>query len=300
MKNNVLNLTYFIIGWLWCVMWGAKGYPFLAIIGTITLIALQLYFNKSALNYTKDLILMGFITLSGIIPEMILMQTKLITYENHWLFPPLFIICLYPLFSLICNHSLEQILKNKLLSFILGALIAPVSYFAIYWFGSLNFNYPIYLTWILIGTLCGTYLCIISYLKNVIDEAAAKTWKDKADNDELKFFYDGHCPICIREVSILKEAKPNELKFIDITSQDDFSKNRGTLEYETAMTAMHAMDNQGNRFIALDAFAKAYARSHFYILATLLNIPFLRPILDPMYRLFAKHRLFLTGRKKNK
>jgi len=299
MKCNVLNLTYFIIGWLWCVMWGINGYTFFALIGAITLISFQLYFNKSVLIYTKDLILMFFITLSGIILEMILMQTQLISYENHWLFPPLYIICLYPLFSLLCNQTLEQIMKNKLFSFCLGFLIAPISYFVVYWLSGLNFYYPLYVTWILIGSLFGTYFYLISYLKNVIDKAAAKTWKEKDNKDELKFFYDGSCPICKRGVCVLKEAKPNnELKFIDITSKEEFSKNRGTLEYGTAMTAMHAMDNEGNKFVALDAFAKAYARSNFYVFATILNIPFLRPILDPMYRLFAKHRLFLTGRSK--
>lgn len=293
-----MNLIFFIIGWLWCVMLGINGYAFFALLGAICLIAMQLLLKKSALNYTKDLILMGFVTLLGIVLEMILMQTKLITYENHRLFPPLFIICLYPLFSLLCNHSLEQIMKNKLFSFALGVLIVPISYFAIYLLHGLDFGLPLFLTWILIGSLFGAYFCLVSYLKNVIDEAAVKTWKDKNNNDELKFFYDGNCPICTREVCILMKANPNDLKFIDITSKDDFSKNRGTLDYETAMTAIHAMDKEGNKFVALDAFAKGYARSNFYIMATLMNIAFLRPILDPMYRLFAKHRLFLTGRSK--
>ena len=297
--KNFMNLIYFIIGWLWCVLWGINGYAFFATLGAIALITTQIIYKKSDYSFTKDLIFMGFVTVSGIFLEMLLMQTKLITYENNWLFPPLFIICLYPLFSLLCNHSLEKIMKNKLLSIALGVVIAPISYFSINSLHGLNFTYPPYLTWILISILFGAYFYLIRYLKNVIDKAAVKTWKEKDKKDELKFFYDGSCPICTRGVSVLKKAIPNnELKFVDITSKDDFSKNRGTLEYETAMTAMHAMDNEGNKFVALDAFAKAYARSHFYIFATILNIPFLRPILDPMYRLFAKHRLFLTGRKK--
>lgn len=87
------------------------------------------------------------------------------------------------------------------------------------------------------------------------------------------------------------------MQFINIASHD-FTKENGKLNYETAMSAMHAQDDQGNLIVGLDAFAKAYARCNLPLMATVLNLPFLRPILDPMYRLFAKHRMFLTGRSK--
>ena len=77
--------------------------------------------------------------------EIFFIQTNLIYYtdltEN---FPPIWIICLYPLFSLLLNHSLKFIKRNYLISFLFGFLGGPLSYIGGQALGAVNFSYPVY------------------------------------------------------------------------------------------------------------------------------------------------------------
>lgn len=274
-----------------------SSYLFLASLSLI--IAHFIYIWKFPFNSTKDFIFVCFVTLLGVILEIIFIKTGIIIYDIDGIFPPFFVMSLYALLALIINQIPTKTTQNKIYMFLFGDLIMPFVYFIGYFLDGLNFTYPMFITWFLLNFLWGPYMLLISCIKNAIDDAAIKTWQEKDNQNELKLFFDGDCPICSREMNHLKAKTQNDsMKFIDITEKDDFEKERGNLDYETAMRAMHATDEKGNKLVALDAFAVVYARSHYYILATLLNIPFLRPILDPMYRLFAKHRLLITGRTK--
>jgi predicted DCC family thiol-disulfide oxidoreductase YuxK len=302
MNTAIFNTICYTIGWFWSVLLGIHGYGFLSFLGVVALLALQLFYTKkySPILYIQDLILAIFATFFGIILEILFLLTGTISYlGTSSFFPPVWIIGLYPLFSLLINHSLNQITQNFAITFVLGFLAAPLSYFAGKALGGLTFGYSQIVSWLIIGILWGLFLCLLRYIANTIKIAASITWNEKDKKDDLKFFYDGNCPICSREVCHLQNLSHNKnMKFVDITAEEEFLKERGQLDYETAMKAMHASDTQGNLYVALDAFAKAYARCGQPFLATILNISFLRPILNPMYHTFAKHRLFLTGRSK--
>ena len=59
---------------------------------------------------------------------------------------------------------------------------------------------------------------------------------------------------------------------------------------------MHAIDGKGNLLVGISAFATVYARCQLLVISTLLRIPFMMRILKPLYTLFAKKRLWFTGR----
>jgi predicted DCC family thiol-disulfide oxidoreductase YuxK len=299
MNLGLLNALCYIIGWMWAVLFGINGHTLISLIGVILLIALQLMYtkHKSLKLYIQDLGILTFTLSFGIILEVFLNLTDIVSYTgNKGIFPPVWILGLYPLFSLLINHISFK--KTEGLTFICGFFAAVLSYYSIKALGGLDFGYPMGISLLIIGVILGLFLILLKKIADIIAEAAIKTFKDKSSSEKWKFFYDGDCPICNREACAIEKRSINEqMEFININSRE-FIIQSGNLDYETAMKKMHAIDDNGNTITALDAFAVAYARSNRLFLATLLNISFLRPMLDKFYNTFAKHRMFLTGRKK--
>ncbi len=301
MKIAIFNLTCYIIGFVWSVFFGVRDLEFISFLGVAFLIVIQLIHTRrhSEFTFIQDLLLIPFCTIFGIMLEMVLIKAGAIHYTDQIaIFPPIWMIVLYPLFSLLINHSLMPATNSQFVTFIVGFFGVPISYMIGHYANGLIFPHSVLYTWVVIGTCWGIFLCFLKYFANIIKQAAQTTFDEMDKTTNLKFFYDGECPICTREVCQLQKNDPKKsMKFINIASHD-FVEEKGNLDYETAMKAMHAQDEKGNLFVGFDAFAKAYARCDLPLLATVLNLPFLRPVLDPMYRLFAKHRMFITGRKK--
>lgn len=299
MKMAIFNAVCYGIGWFWSGFFGVNGRPLTTFLGVLFLMAIQLAFTKwqSPILFIQDILIIPFCLFFGFILEMILIQTGVVQYAGSASsFPPLWIMNFYMLLSLLINHSLQKALTNQRVTFAWGFFLTPLSYFICEAYSGLSFSYNYLITWGIIGLLWAIFLCFMRAIANSIETAAEKTWKEKDNAADLKFFYDGACPICNREVCYLeKNESKNSMQFIDISSKA-FLKESKHLDYGTAMSQMHAIDDQGNLLVGLDAFANAYARCNMLFLSTVLNVQFLRPVLDPMYRLFARHRLLITGR----
>ena len=128
MRLSVLNSLCYTLGWFWCVLFGIEGQSILALIGAVVLLIVQLYCTKinDIALYIQDLLLVMFSVPLGILLEVFFIQTNLIRYANTTkMFPPVWIVCLYPLFSLLLNHSLKVIKTNLLASFLFGFLELP-------------------------------------------------------------------------------------------------------------------------------------------------------------------------------
>jgi predicted DCC family thiol-disulfide oxidoreductase YuxK len=301
MNLSLLNSLCYTVGWFWCVLFGISGHSTLAAMGALFLILFQLYYTKirDVGLYIQDILLVFFSIPVGILLEMLFIQVNLLHYVNSpKVFPPMWIVCLYPLFSLVINHSLNVIKKNHLVAFLIGFLGAPMSYVAGHSLGGLTFQYPLFQTWIWIGICWGGFLCLLAKIANIIEKAKTETLEDYNSNTHLKLLYDGECPICKREICFLqKKEDKNKVKFIDISSESFSPLESNGIDYETAMSQIHAIDSQGNLLVGIPAFASVYARSHLWVTSTLLRIPFIKKLLEPIYKLFAKNRLWMTGRK---
>ena len=301
MNLSIFNSLCYSAGWFWCVLFGIYGHYILASSGAIFLIILQLYCTKikNVSLYIQDLIL-SFLSVSlGVLLEMFFIQINIIQYANTAkMFPPIWIVLLYPLFSLLINHSLKIIKKNYLVAFLFGFLLAPFSYVAGISLGGLTFPYPLLQTWIMIGICWGLFLCLLAKIANIVEKATSETLKDRDSKIPLKLLYDGECPICNKEICMLqKKDNQTKIKFIDISSKDFSPLDNNNIDYNTAMNQIHAIDGKGNLLIGIPAFAAVYARCQLLVLSTLMRIPFIKSILNPLYTLFAKNRLMLTGRK---
>lgn len=300
MNLSLLNSLCYTAGWFWCILFGLQGQSTLAVIGAIFLIVFQLYCTKikDLGLYIQDLLLVVFSVPLGALLEILFTQTHLIHYANTTnSFPPLWIISLYPLFSLLLNHSLKIIKKHYLASFLLGFLGAPLSYIAGHSLGGLTFPYPLLQTSIMIGICWGLFLCFLVNIANIVEKAAAETLADRDSATPFKLLYDGECPICKREICMLqKKDSQTKIQFIDISAKEFSPVEHNNIDYNTAMSQIHAIDGKENILVGVPAFATLYARCQLLVTSTLLRIPFIKRVMEPLYAVFAKKRLWITGR----
>lgn len=300
MNLSLLNSLCYTVGWFWCVLFGIHGQSIVATIGAVFLILFQLYCTKikDIALYIQDVLLIIFSIPLGALLEIFFIQMNLIEYATtSKMLPPIWIVLLYPLFSLLLNHSLKIIKKNYLTSFLFGFLGAPLSYVAGISLGGLTFPYPLLQTWIMIGICWGLFLCLLAKIANSVEKATAETLEDRDAMNNLKLLYDGECPICKREICFLQKKNiQNKVNFIDISAKEFSSFENNNIDYNTAMSQIHAIDSKGNLLVGIAAFAAVYASCQQLVISTLLRIPFLKIILKPLYSLFAKKRLWLTGR----
>lgn len=117
------------------------------------------------------------------------------------------------------------------------------------------------------------------------------TWK-------IKMLYDGECPLCMREVNMLRERNKlyGTIKFVDISSNDYSPEENAGLNYKTVMGSIHAILYDGTVLTDIAAFKRLYEEVG---LGWVYAITKYKPIAiaaDAIYAVWAKYRLQITGR----
>ena len=112
----------------------------------------------------------------------------------------------------------------------------------------------------------------------------------------LELFFDGDCPLCAREVRLLKRLDKREtILFTDIAGPDFNAGDYGRSEAEFNAT-IHARTPQGVWITGFEVFRQLYNAVGFGLLVRLTRIPGIAQMLEAAYRVFAANRLRLTGR----
>ena len=107
---------------------------------------------------------------------------------------------------------------------------------------------------------------------------------------KLTLFYDGACPLCQAEILFLSGRNQDGLlDFIDINSER-YDPIAVGVSCEQALAAMYGQYADGGLIQGAKVFPEAYRRAHLPFLAWLFSHPYLEPILNVAYRLFAKYR----------
>ncbi|KAL0421824.1 UNVERIFIED_CONTAM: putative protein, chloroplastic [Sesamum latifolium] len=90
--------------------------------------------------------------------------------------------------------------------------------------------------------------------------AKKETQKPSSENWKIKMLYDGDCPLCMREVDMLRERNENygTIKFVDISSDEYSPEDNQGLDYETVMGRIHAIQSDGTVVTDIEAFRKLY------------------------------------------
>ncbi|MBN2513898.1 MAG: DUF2878 domain-containing protein [Sedimentisphaerales bacterium] len=153
LAKGFCNLLSIDIGWAACIMGASHGYHWLGLIVVpilfiihITLIETQ----KIRTVFTVALITMGI----GFFADTLLVVLGTVE-PKRWIMPPPFIplwdLMIWANFSLALDVSLRYLQKKPFAAAILGAVLAPGTYFAGDRLGALHFAEPIALNLVWVG-----------------------------------------------------------------------------------------------------------------------------------------------------
>lgn len=118
-------------------------------------------------------------------------------------------------------------------------------------------------------------------------------------SSSVRVLYDGECPICVKEINFLQflqKNRPEKVDFVDISLQGYDGAQYGGISYEKAMEEMHVIDENDQVHIGVLAFNVMYTAVGLGWLGRLITWPYVRPLMDKAYTVFAKNRLKWTGR----
>lgn len=111
-----------------------------------------------------------------------------------------------------------------------------------------------------------------------------------ARDEPLTLYYDGACPLCQSEVTVLRNrSEPGSIEFVDLSSEH-FDEDTEGVDRARALEEIHGHIGDGPLLIGVDTFIAAYERADLRFAAWLLRRRWLRPIFDLAYRGFAAHR----------
>jgi len=119
----------------------------------------------------------------------------------------------------------------------------------------------------------------------------------------LRIFYDGACPLCSREIEhYRRQDHAGRLIPVDISTAD-FDPEPIDIPLSAFMYELHAIDQAGQIYRGVAAFRaiwQAFPDSIGYrTLATLVSLPVINPLARLGYRVFARLRPHLPGRREH-
>lgn len=114
---------------------------------------------------------------------------------------------------------------------------------------------------------------------------------------EITLLFDGECPLCAREVALLRrlDRGRGRIGFEDLAAPGFDPRRHGRSAAEL-MARMHGVLPDGRLVEGVEVFRRAYAAVGLGWALAWTRWPLLRPLADAGYRWFARNRLRLTGR----
>ncbi len=113
---------------------------------------------------------------------------------------------------------------------------------------------------------------------------------------EFEVFFDGDCPLCRREIDMIRRKdKSDQIRFTNI-ADPEFDADSIGVSHEDLMAEIHGRMSDGQIMKGVEVFRQLYSRIGFGTLVSLSRWPGVRHLLNGGYLLFAKNRLRFTGR----
>ena len=120
--------------------------------------------------------------------------------------------------------------------------------------------------------------------------------KNSENPFDIEVFFDGGCPLCIREINMLRRRdRRQQIRFTDIDAPQ-FRPSDVGLTRDELMAQMRGRLPDGTWFQGVEVFRRMYAIVGFGRLVWLTRWPLISQLLDLGYWVFARNRLRLTGR----
>ncbi len=113
----------------------------------------------------------------------------------------------------------------------------------------------------------------------------------------FEVFFDGECPLCRREISMLRRLDTaHRLRLTDITQREFDAAELGT-DHSTLMRRIHGRMPDGTWVTGVEVFRQLYAAVGFERAVRFSRWRPISIVLDFFYERFAANRLALTGRR---
>jgi len=113
---------------------------------------------------------------------------------------------------------------------------------------------------------------------------------------DLELYFDGACPLCAREVALLRRLdRGGRIRFTDIAAPG-FDAPATGIAWRDLMDRVHARLADGSVVEGVEAFRRLHALLGLGWLVAPTRLPGVHQLLDLAYRTFARNRLRLTGR----
>tara|TARA_Y100000766_G_C18835772_1_gene570354 strand:+ start:232 stop:630 length:399 start_codon:yes stop_codon:yes gene_type:complete len=114
---------------------------------------------------------------------------------------------------------------------------------------------------------------------------------------KLTIFFDGDCPLCLREVDFLQSRnQKGYLKFININCSDFDLYINHEITYKKAMERIHALRSDGSLIKDIEVFQEAYELIGLGWVYAPTKLPIINKLVEFLYGLWAKYRLKITFR----
>lgn len=108
---------------------------------------------------------------------------------------------------------------------------------------------------------------------------------------DVEVFFDGNCPLCLREINMLKRMdRRDRIRFTDIAAAD-FSGSVDGRDHGTLMAEIHGRLPDGSWVTGVEVFRHLYTAVGFGWLVRITRLPGISHALELGYRWFAKKRL---------
>ena len=115
----------------------------------------------------------------------------------------------------------------------------------------------------------------------------------------FEVFFDGDCPLCLREIKLLRLMdRKKRIVFTDI-SDASFSPESIGKSMDELMARIHGRLPDGTLIEGVDVFRHLYSAVGLRPLVAITRLPGITKMLDLGYVWFAKNRLKITGRCQN-
>ena len=112
----------------------------------------------------------------------------------------------------------------------------------------------------------------------------------------LTVFFDGACPICAREIALMKRLdRKQQLAFCDFSRSDYDAASIGLAPAELGRI-IHARWADGSVITGVEVFRAMWDAVGLGVLTKLSRLSLVEPLVLKAYAWFARNRLRLTGR----
>ena len=127
---------------------------------------------------------------------------------------------------------------------------------------------------------------------------AADAWAGLPGPAEIRMLYDGDCPLCEREVDMLKarDAGVGKIDFVDISSPSYRPEEHRGISFERAMASIHAIRADGSVLDGVTVFRELYEKVGLGWVYAITRWEPAAKAAEAVYDFWAARRLAVTGR----